>query len=140
MHVRIDAVPGALLSRTQEELVDLQVKLLHSSGITAQILGCIADVTDSEGSIRLRLSGAASILQPGRRLDGGAPDAATQDWQFEAGEQFVRERWLFLQSGRRHLLVRQSAAGQDDVAARRAFEAPPAVQWFEAVRAALHVD
>jgi len=141
MHVRIDAVPGAELCRTQEELVDLQVKLLHSSGfLVAQVLGCIADVTDAEGSIRLRLSGGASILRPGRRIDGGAPDAATQEWQFEAGDQCVRERWLFLQSGRRHLLVRQSAAGQDDVAARRAFEAPAAVQWFEAVRAALHVD
>src|SRR5262249_52999863 len=141
LHVRVVAVPGAQLSRTQEELVDLQVKLLSADGQSAQVLGCLADVGEPLEAIRFRLSSGASILRAGTCLQEQPVDGGLQqEWAFKGGEAAARERWLFLQRGRRHLLLRCVASAPTAEAAATAFAAPAAQHWFEAVRNALRID
>jgi sarcosine oxidase delta subunit len=139
LRIRIGAVPNAVLSRTQDELTGLQVRIVHSSGLAVQITGLLADVADTNAAIQFRLSGGASILRSGQRLDADGGDAL-QEWRFDDATGPVRERWEYLQRGRRHVLVRCMAVGADLRAAEAAIGSDSAMAWFAQVRAALQID
>jgi hypothetical protein len=140
MRVRIDPVPQASLVRTQEELCELQVKLAHK-GLTAQILGCFADANETTDAIRFRLTNGASMLRAGRLLaEQASDDRTTQEWVFGGADGTSRERWVFVQRGSRHLLLRFAATDRDPAQAEALFQAAAAQDWFAAVQAALHID
>jgi serine/threonine protein kinase len=140
LRISLDKVQQGQLSRTQEELVDLQIKLTHGEGRMVQITGCLADVAELPAAVRFRLSGGASILRPGRRLDAGAADAQNQEWIFVADGCISRERWTIVQRGQRQVLLRCSVTGVNEAAAERAFAAEDSREWFESVRSALRMD
>lgn len=139
LRIRIGVVPNAVLSRTQDELTGLQVRIVHPSGLAVQITGLLADVADTNAAIQFRLSGGASILRSGQRVDASGEDAV-QEWRFDDAVGLVRERWEYLQRGRRHVLVRCIATGADLRAAEAAIGSDSAKAWFAQVRAALQFD
>ncbi len=140
MRVRIEALPETALVRTQDELCELQVKLTHA-GLTAQVLGCFADANDRPDAIRFRLTNGASLLRPGRLLEESASgDGARQEWLFGGDGQAARERWVFVQRGSRHLLLRFAAEDLVPTQATARFNAVAAQQWFASVQAAVHVE
>ena len=139
LRLRIGAIPDGVLSRTQDGLTGMQIRITHASGLAVQITGVLAEAEDAAAAIRFRLSGGDSILRSGTRLDAAGEDTR-QEWRFDAAGAVAHERWEALQRGRRHLLVRCIATGNDDEAAQRALLAPEAQAWFAKVRAALIVD
>ncbi|MGE3172430.1 MAG: protein kinase [Planctomycetota bacterium] len=141
MRVRLASVPETKLVRTQDELCELQVKLAKvESPWTTQVLGCFADANETQESIRFRLSGGASVLRPGVMLSArDTADGHEQEWLFE-GEEFSRERWLFVQRGSRHLLLRFACDARDRARAIAEFEGDGAQRWFAAVLGALQID
>src|SRR5262245_58801461 len=141
MRVRIDPVPQASLVRTQEELCELQIKLAHK-GLSAQILGCFADANETTDAIRFRLTNGASLLRKGELLaEQSTDDRTVQEWVFGGGTDGTsRERWVFVQRGSRHLLLRFAATDRDPAQAEALFQATAAQDWFAAVQNALHVE
>lgn len=140
LRVRIDAVPDTVLVRTQDELCELQVEMVHAEG-TAQIVGCFADANETADAIRFRLTNGASVRGRGTLLhEVTSATESTQDWQFLRDGNCVRERWQFTQKGRRHLLVRLQVVGADARTAATKFAGPAAEAWFAAVTAAVRVE
>jgi hypothetical protein len=139
LRVRLDAVPDTVLSRTQTELCELQISL-RRGGLAAQVLGLFAGDNEAAARIHFRLTGGAATLRRGKCIatasDGGA---RVQDWEFELGDAVARERWTFLQHGRRYLLLRCVATGRDAATAAAAFAGADAQAWFAAVRQALRI-
>ncbi|MEQ1632858.1 MAG: protein kinase, partial [Planctomycetota bacterium] len=140
LRIRIDHVPGTVLVRTQDELCELQVEMVHADG-TARVVGCFADANDTPDAIRFRLTNGASIRGRGTLLRETSSDMAqVQEWSFQRGSNTVRERWQFLQKGRRHLLVRFATVGTDARAAAAKFDSAATQAWFASVAAAVRVE
>jgi hypothetical protein len=140
LRVRVEPVAGAVLVRTQDELCELQVELTHADG-TAQVTGCFADANDTEDAIRFRLTNGASVRGRGRLVgETRGEDRLVQDWVFVGDGRATRERWTFVQKGRRHVLVRVATSGRDEAEAQRAFETARAQTFAAAVPLAVKLD
>ncbi len=131
LNVEVRPLKKGTLTRTHDELVELQVMLVHPDDelVKVQVLGC-RDAPDAdlrpESSAEVAtawLTAGAESLRPGEPIADRQPfalgDAAQrleptsqQGWLFgEAGGDWVRERWTLVHRGTRHFLVKCLAKG-----------------------------
>ena len=132
---RLPAASG--LAKAHDQLCPLQLRIHRNgqAGIRVEVTGYFDRSHEGLEDIRMRLSGAAVSLRPGKRVDeAGSAEQNEMAWSFGApgSTLWAHERWTWVSQGRRHFLVREVAEARTEAdAARRHAQA---AKWFEAVR------
>jgi hypothetical protein len=133
------------LSRTVSHLAAMQVELRapgDSKGQWATLLGTFVDGEVDAAAMWQRLSDGVQLAGSDGRLVAsgeqklGKHTAVREDWQFGGG--MLRERWLKVRAGRRWILLRLQAVGENAQAAASRWRA--AEGWFDSVLARLHIE
>ncbi len=146
LRVRIGVIADTAVSRTQDAMTTMQLRLSTSAlpQAFAQVVGHFADADEGAAAVRFRLEGGGGMLRTGRPLGEARVSAdgwMVQDWLFDLGPGLVAaEQWWSLSRGRRHLLARFVVGGAGEAEARQALAAAPVQEWLRAVIAAIALD
>lgn len=146
--------PGdSQVDQTQHDLTEVQVTFSPErgrgeDGVKLQVLGHRARPGESAEQARVWLTGGAIALRPGMPLDGpdrgsiGSGEAriegSVMHQMFPAPGGWVRERWLFIEAGTRHFLIRSVAEGNSQRDADLRFEASR--DWFADISDSIVVE
>lgn len=152
--VQLSPPDGVFMRRGHDGPSEVQVECLLRDQQSASF-ALFGDYTepgrDAELIMHMLTQGALSA-RPGRRLPGprvaflGSADAGTllqveriQDWLFGRpdGDSWARERWIFVQLGRRWFWIRERAVGSSPDEAKQRFRAAAAS--FVALEKSLHI-
>lgn len=161
LRVRVEVPEGSRLSRSAVGMTDLQLQVLPpvdqptgdlpaGGGAVVQVVGCLGEVGQDEGCVRLRLLAGEEVRGRGERVSspaavplgetlGAQVETRAEHWLIrqDDGRSWRRETWVFSSLGHRHLLLRWVAVGKSRNEARRAFRAR--LEWFQAVTAGLRI-
>ncbi|MHC5063379.1 MAG: SUMF1/EgtB/PvdO family nonheme iron enzyme [Planctomycetota bacterium] len=154
LKVSLAAPAGVFIQRGHHGLSELQVTCWPEElqDVSLSLFGEYSEPGTDEDLILHRLTQGALSAQPGRRLQGpkvaflGSREEGSelraetvQDWLFgrPGGDSWSRERWIFVQLGRRWFFVRQQALGSSPDQAKGRFQ--EATESFKQIQRSLHI-
>ncbi len=154
LKVSLEAPADVFIQRRHEGLSEVQVTCWprQLQDVSCSLFGDYTEPGSDQDLILHRLTQGALSAQPGRRLQGpkvsflGSREEGSelraetvQDWLFgrPGGDSWTRERWIFVQLGRRWFFVRQRAEGSNPDEAKERFR--NASESFRQIQRALHI-
>ena len=154
LKVSLSPPDGVFMLRGHDGSSEVQVECLpkDQQAVSFALYGEYTEPGRDQDMILHRLTQGAISASPGRRLQGPkvvflGSDAEgsllqagrVQDWMFGRpdGDCWSRERWIFVQLGRRWFWVRERASGDSPEQAKQRFRA--AAESFRSLEGSLHI-